>query len=112
MCIRDSTKIVYQSHLYKIRVLKPERITPYLLLAILTSEPVQNQIKSKRVTQDIIDSLGSRIYELSLPVPKNKALCRSIENKVKKAIEDRMEARELAKQACLEVAGLWTNVMV
>lgn len=106
------TKIVYQSHLYKIRVIKPAKITPYLLLAILTSEPVQNQIKSKRVTQDIIDSLGSRIYELVLPVPKDKTLCRDIENKVKKAIEDRMEARELAKQACLEVAGALEAVMV
>ncbi|WP_207625747.1 hypothetical protein, partial [Niastella populi] len=62
------TKIVYQSHLYKIRILKPERISPYLLLAILSSEPVQRQIKSKRFTQDIIDSLGSRINELLLPI--------------------------------------------
>ena len=34
--------------------------------AILSSAPVQKQIKAKRFTQDIIDSLGDRIYELIL----------------------------------------------
>ena len=96
-------KIIYQSHLYKIRVLQKEIISPYLLLAVLSSEPVQNQIKSKRFTQDIIDSLGARINELLLPIPKDKKHKRKIENAVKKAIEDRIEARELARQACRDV---------
>lgn len=100
------TIIVYQSHLYKIRVLKPEIITPHLLLAILSSDPVQRQIKAKRFTQDIIDSLGSRIYELILPIPKDQGLRARIEGNVKKAVEDRIEARELARLACLEVAGV------
>uniref|UniRef100_UPI00148729BE N-6 DNA methylase n=1 Tax=Larkinella sp. C7 TaxID=2576607 RepID=UPI00148729BE len=99
------TRIVYQSHLYKIRVLKPNIITPFLLLAILSSEPLQQQIKAKRFTQDIIDSLGARIYELILPVPKDKKLKKRIEDSVKRVIEDRVEARELARLACTEVAG-------
>ncbi len=103
------TKIVYQSHLYKIRVLDPDRISPFLLLAILSSEPVQKQIKSKRFTQDIIDSLGSRIYELMLPIPKDKKLRSKIENTVKKAIYDRVEARELSRLACSEVVGQLIN---
>lgn len=54
-------KILYQSHLYKIRVLKDTQyINPFLLLAVLSSEIIQFQIKSKRVTHDIIDSLGTR----------------------------------------------------
>ncbi|MCX6328588.1 MAG: restriction endonuclease subunit M, partial [Bacteroidia bacterium] len=100
------TKIVYQSHIYKIRVLDKTVISPYLLLAILSAEPVQQQIKSKRFTQDIIDSLGSRIYDLILPIPKDKSVRKRIEDKIKKVIDDRVEARELARQACLDVATI------
>lgn len=103
------TKIVYQSHLYKIRVLKSDMLSPYLLLAVLSSDPVQRQIKSKRFTQDIIDSLGSRIYDLLLPIPKNKPLKKRIENNVKRVIDDRVEARELARLACFEVVGALVN---
>src|SRR5690606_33026582 len=54
-------RIVYQSHLYKIRVNDKSVISPFLLLALLSSEPVIRQIKSKRFTQDIIDSIGKRV---------------------------------------------------
>ena len=97
------TKIIYQSHLYKIRVLKPEILSPFLLLAILSSKPVNDQIKSKRFTQDIIDSLGNRIYEILLPIPKNKTKQAQITATVKKVIKDRTEARELARKACKDV---------
>lgn len=97
------TKIIYQSHLYKIRVLKPKIISPFLLLAILSSKPVNEQIKSKRFTQDIIDSLGTRIHELLLPIPKDRAKKEQIAITVQKVIFDRIEARELARKACVDV---------
>lgn len=106
MVSKYDTRMVYQSHLYKIRVLNRKVISPYILLAILSSAPVQEQIKSKRFTQDIIDSLGNRIHDLILPIPKDKQLRKRIENNVRKAIEDRIEARELARQACLDVASI------
>ena len=92
-------KIVFQSHLYKIRVLKKDIISPFLLLALLASDPVQKQIKTKRFTLDIIDTLGKRVNELLLPIPKSKKNQNRIDNMVKKSIEDRIEARELARQA-------------
>jgi len=93
------TKIVYQSHLYKIRVLDVSVISPYLLLASLSSKPVIKQIQSKRFTQDIIDTIGSRIHELILAIPKNKDTRLKVETIVHKSIEDRIESRELAKSA-------------
>lgn len=104
------TKILFQSHLYKIRVKQPEKVSPYLLLAALTCEPVQRQIKAKRFTQDIIDSLGDRIRELVLPLPKDAAVRKHIVEKVAKAIDERIEARELAKQACAELISLTSMV--
>lgn len=99
------TRIVFQSHLYKLRVMDKSRISPYLLLASLSSPPVQHQIKAKCFTQDIIDSLGSRINELILPIPKKKSDRKRIERMVKRAIEQRVKARELARRACLEMVG-------
>jgi type I restriction enzyme M protein len=98
-------KIVYQSHILKLRVLKPDFISPYLLLAALTSVPVKRQVMAKRFTADIIDSLGGRVVEIKLPIPKDAELCAHVIAKVRSAISDRMEARELARQACVDLIG-------
>jgi type I restriction enzyme M protein len=92
-------RIIFQSHLYKIRVKKPEVVSPYLLLALLSCDPVLKQIKAKRVTQDIIDSLGDRVFELLLPIPKSKDVQARIAGMVESSIRDRIEARELARLA-------------
>ncbi len=102
---RYDTKIVYQSHLLKLRVLDPARISPYLLLAALTSAPVKRQILAKRFTQDIIDTLGDRLREVVLPIPQDPALRAHVTSTVEKAIRDRMEARELARAACTDIIG-------
>lgn len=99
-------KIVYQSHLYKIRILDKSVISPYLLLAALSSKPVIDQIQSKRFTQDIIDSLGKRISELVLPIPKNKKKRNEIDGMVKRSIDDRVESRELARKAKLSIVEM------
>jgi len=98
-------QIVFQSHLYKIRVLEIDKdyLNPFLLLAILSCEVVQSQIRSKRVTHDIIDSLGSRIADLELPLPRSSARRREISEIVERVISDRVEARELARKARLLV---------
>jgi type I restriction enzyme M protein len=92
-------KIVYQSHILKIRVLKPEAMSPFFLLALLSSEPVLSQIKSKRITQDIIDTLGDRLLEVLLPIPKSSSVSLRVTQMVQRSIEVRMEAKELAKKA-------------
>lgn len=93
-------EILYQSHMYKIRVnYNPYDINPYLLLAILSSKVVQKQIRSKQFTQDIIDSLGERINELILPVSKSKKARDRITSLVQQAVTKRIEARESAKEA-------------
>jgi type I restriction enzyme M protein len=99
-------EIIYQSHLYKIRVMDNSLdLNPFLLLAVLSSPVVQRQVKSKQFTQDIIDSLGERINELVLPIPKSQKLRNEITEMVRTAINDRVEARELARKARLAVAG-------
>ena len=99
-------KIVYQSHLYKIRVLKEHHgLNPHLLLAILTSNVVQRQVRAKQFTQDIIDSLGERIREIILPIPKAAARREKVSDMVAAAIRKRTEARELSGEAVSGVVG-------
>jgi type I restriction enzyme M protein len=92
-------RIVFQSHLLKLRCLKPHRVSPPLLLAVLSSEPVQRQIRAKTFTQDIIDSLGNRITEVLLPIARRPTARKRIEELVSRVIADRVEARELARKA-------------
>ena len=99
-----NTTMLYQSHIYKIRVRKPEVISPYLLLAALSCKQVVSKIQSKRFTQDIIDTLGQRVLELVLPIPKNKKVRNEIESTVRQSIHDRIEARELARKATLMIS--------
>lgn len=96
---RHDEKIVYQSHILKFRCLPHCRVSPHLLLALLSSDPVQQQIKAKTFTQDIINSLGNRVCEVILPVPRSSAVREEIERVVEKVIYDRIEARELARIA-------------
>ncbi len=103
---RYDTKIVFQSHLFKLRINDPKKLSPFLLLAILSSVPVQKQIRAKQFTQDIIDSLGDRIYELILPIPKDRKVGARVAKTVEQAINERIEARELSRKACVDVIGI------
>jgi len=93
-------RLLYQSHIFKIRVNENQAgITPYLLLALLSTKHVQRQIRAKRFTQDIIDSLGDRIHELILPVPKKPERRAEIQDLVEASVRHRQEARRLARRA-------------
>ena len=98
------TKIVYQSHLYKIRSNDSDTLHPYLLLAVLSSPIVKEQIFAKQFTQDIIDSLGRRILELVLPIPKSPVEREEIISKVDEIICHKSASRELTREVILSVA--------
>ncbi|SFR50349.1 type I restriction enzyme M protein [Pseudidiomarina maritima] len=100
------TKMLYQSHLYKIRVNDEKVLSPYMLLAALSSPLVIEQIQSKRFTQDIIDSLGKRIMELIIPVPKDYTKRSTIIEMTKRSIDERIESRELARKAKILVGQI------
>jgi type I restriction enzyme M protein len=96
-------RIVYQSHILKIRSLDHSVVSPFLLLALLSSEPVQAQIKAKRFTQDIIDSIGNRLLEVVLPIPIDSSHVEVIIENTERAVRDRVEARELSRRVRLGV---------
>jgi len=99
MVTNYDVRMVYQSHIFKIRVNKNDMFDEHLLLAILSSKPVQAQIRAMSFTMDIIDSLGDRLGDIILPIPKRDELKKDISETVQKSIFERIEARELAKKA-------------
>lgn len=105
MLTESDTRILFQSHLYKLRVLKPELLSPYLLLAALNSPIVKRQVWAKRFTQDIIDTLGARILELILPIPNDPALRERITSETRAIVEGRAALRQKARTVALAIMG-------
>lgn len=102
----EETHIVYQSHLWKIRSLNHEKLNPYLLLALLSSPIVKQQIRAKQFTQDIIDTIGKRIYELELPFPKSEEQQAAIIAKVQEVFSKRTEAKNLMRNVLLNITPI------
>ena len=75
-CIITSsdTKILYCGGLIKIRTKNREFIDEYLLLGLLNSYIVKRQIRTKQFTRDVIDTLGRRLNEVVIPIPKSEAV--------------------------------------
>jgi type I restriction enzyme M protein len=100
------TRILFQSHIYKIRVRKAERLNPWLLFAVLNSPVVKKQIRAKQFTQDIIDTLGNRIMEILVPIPKDLAKCKEIADSTREIVDVRSKLRNKAKQIVLDIEGV------
>ncbi|MGQ4809969.1 hypothetical protein NKDENANG_03412 [Candidatus Entotheonellaceae bacterium PAL068K] len=79
-------------------------MNPNLLLAVLSSPIVREQIYAKRFTQDIIDTLGGQVQELQLPISKDEVKRQDIINAVTEALDMKAKARSLARSAVLAVA--------
>lgn len=86
-------KMVIQSHIRRIRCLKPDKLHPYLLLYLLNTEIVQKQIKEKTFVQATISTIGERLYEIVIPIPTDKNTVKEIINEVSKIIKMKVEAR-------------------
>lgn len=93
---KNDVKSLFQSHILRMRSLDTKTLPPFLLLAALSSPIVKKQIRSKQFSQDIIETLGSRINELILPIPKEQRHAKMINTQTKSVIDKRMRLREQA----------------
>jgi len=98
--------MLFQSHIYQIRSLKPKVINPWLLFAALNTPIVKRQIRSKQFTQDIIDTIGKRLTEVVIPIPKDSKMATRIADETKEVIERRATLRNRAKALALELQGV------
>lgn len=105
MVTESDSRMLFQSHIYKIRVVDRDRLDPWLLFACLNSPIVKRQIRSKQFTQDIIDTLGNRLLEVLVPIPKDPAKKLAIADATRETVETRAALRNRAVQIALDVEG-------
>ena len=96
--------LLFSGGIYRVRVERPDLLDPYLLLALLWSDIVRRQIRAKRFTRDVIDTLGKRFEEVVLPLPKGK-LRGEIGAVARKLVQRRIELRDTAGKLGREVEG-------
>jgi len=87
-------KIVIQSHIKRLKCLKPEKLHPYLLFYLLNTEIAQRQIKAKTFVQATISTLGNRINEIIIPIPIEK----NIRDKIIKKMSEIIKMKIFIKQ--------------
>jgi restriction endonuclease S subunit len=92
-------ELIYQSHLLKLRVNDEQELDPLILFLALNSPIVQKQIRSFQFTADIIDTIGSRFFDLILPIPKDKQIRHSLSQRATNALRTRMVGKAFIKHA-------------
>lgn len=95
MITECDAKMLFCGGLYKIRTNNKEYLDEYLLLGLLNSYIVKRQVRTKQFTRDVIDTLGKRIEEVVLPIPKDAGIKQEISRRVKTIIDYRISAREI-----------------
>ena len=90
-------KIVIQSHFKKITVLKRDILSPYVLLGLIGLDIVQRQMESKKFTQGTISTLGDRLYEIYIPIIKDKDKLDEMSEKIKEIITMKRNAKKYAQ---------------
>lgn len=88
------TRIIIQSHIRRIRVLNDSVMAPFLLFHLLNTRIVRKQVEAKTFIQATISTLGNRLNEIILPVPKDKRLREDLSNRMKTIIKSKMELRK------------------
>jgi hypothetical protein len=94
----EDRKMLFCGGLYKIRVNDSEILDQWLLLALLNSYIVKRQIRTKQFTRDVIDTIGKRLLEVILPIPKSEDVRKSISSQMRSIVESRMQGRVIIKE--------------
>lgn len=89
------TKIIIQSHIFQIKTLESNQaIDSYLLLYLLNLDIVQKQIQAITFIQGTIATIGNRINDIILPIPKEHMKRKEISDCIKEIINKKIEIRK------------------
>ena len=77
MITNQDTPMLYSGGVIRIRCIDPG-LHPVLLLALLNTQITRRQMRAFQFTRDVIDTLGRRVDEIVLPIPRSSALRQAI----------------------------------
>lgn len=86
-------EVLIQSHFLIIRCLDKAQMNSYLLLYLLNSPIVKTQMDEKTFVQATLSTIGNRLLEVTLPIPKSEDKKKQIIENMKKVLE-RAKLRE------------------
>ncbi len=106
MVSEEDVPLLFSGGVYRLRVEMPDLLDPNLLLVLLWSRVVRRQIRAKRFTRDVIDTLGRRFEEVILPIPTGdlrESITKVATGLISRRVELRKEVGELG--GLVETAG-------
>ncbi|MGD0498063.1 MAG: hypothetical protein ABSC23_06470 [Bryobacteraceae bacterium] len=106
LVVRDGTYLVGSSALvtdadvpalfcggmFRLRVKEKDRLDPHVLLAYLNLPIARKQMRARQFTRDVIDTLGNRILEVTIPSPFHKSAA-AIGERVRSIVAEKSEIK-------------------
>jgi hypothetical protein len=74
----DDLPLLYCGGINKLRARQPKTLDSSLLFTLLNLPFVRRQMRNKQFTRDVIDTLGRRLSEVLLPIPKDHGIGEAI----------------------------------
>jgi hypothetical protein len=105
----EDVPLLFCGGIYKMSFPKPSRLSSGLCYALLNLPVVRRQMRNKQFTRDVIDTLGHRIREVILPVPKDPTVCRAVGKFIHNACKKRVELRAELAEHCRAIFLLPTE---
>jgi len=62
-------------------------------------------MRTKQFTRDVIDTLGKRVFEVQLPIPRDRELRDWIASEARAAVEERVALRTIIHDSALATEG-------
>jgi len=85
--------LLFCGGIYRIRSEDWDTLPPAFLFAVLNTPFVRRQMRNKQFTRDVIDTLGQRLSEVFLPIPKDPNDVRTIASKFSASLDERVRLR-------------------
>ena len=89
--LEDDLNCLIQGHFNRIRALD-KGIDPFLLFHLLNTDIVKRQIRQRVFSQTTLSSIGGRIRELALPIPKRQKRRQEVAAEVRKMLQARRKS--------------------
>lgn len=90
--------MLVQSHFLIIRSLDKKKLNPYLLLYLLHIPIVRKQIDEKTFVQATLSTIGDRLNDIIIPIPKDLEMREKITKEIEQKITLRAQARYEMKE--------------
>jgi hypothetical protein len=86
-------RLVLQDHVFRLRLRNGISVTPYLLLALLSTAFVLRQIRCRQFSADIIDKIGERHLDVCVAIPKDMKVRETVSRNVGAILKKQTKTR-------------------